>query len=100
MLSDALTTDGVIYCIPKSAKQVLAIDPWGDFFETTKANMEHHPETFGFLFQKIIEVGDPSEPKSYFSIIVRGCGTEAGISSGHQYYVYTSNIMNEYGLIA
>ena len=56
----ALTTDGVIYCIPTSANQVLAIDPWGEFLETTKANMEHHPETFGFLFQKITEVGEGS----------------------------------------
>ena len=54
--SGALTTDGVIFCIPTNANQVLAIgDPWGDFVETTKANMEAHPETFGSLFQ-IIEV--------------------------------------------
>ena len=56
----ALTTDGVIYCIPTSANQVLAIDPWGEFLETTKANMEDRPETFGFLFQKITEVGEGS----------------------------------------
>ena len=41
-----------------SANQVLAIDPWGEFLETTKANMEDHPEKFGFLFQKITRVGE------------------------------------------
>ena len=47
----ALATDGVIYCMPPSAKQVLAIDPLGEFSLATKANMEEHPEEFGFLFQ-------------------------------------------------
>ena len=56
----ALTPDSVIYCIPFSADQVLAIDPWGEFFETTKANMEAHPETFGFIFQNINEMGEGS----------------------------------------
>ena len=47
----SLATDGVIYCMPPSAKQVLAIDPLGEFSLETKANMEEHPEEFGFLFQ-------------------------------------------------
>ena len=47
----ALATDGVIYCMPFGAKQVLAIDPLGEFSLETKANMEEHPEEFGFLFQ-------------------------------------------------
>ena len=51
--SGALAPDGVIYCIPLSANQVLAIDPWGEFLETTKAHMEDHPEKFGLLFQTI-----------------------------------------------
>ena len=56
----ALAMDGVIYCFPKYADQVLAIDPWGEFLETTKANMEDRPETFGFIFQKITEVREGS----------------------------------------
>ena len=56
----ALATDGVIYCFPSTASQVLAIDPWGEFLETTKANMEARPDKFGFLFQKITEVGEGS----------------------------------------
>jgi len=47
----ALATDGVIYCIPLSANQVLAIDPLGEFSLETKANMEEHPEELGFLFR-------------------------------------------------
>ena len=37
--------------MPFCAKQVLAIDPLGEFSLETKANMEEHPEEFGFLFQ-------------------------------------------------
>ena len=47
----ALATDGVIYYIPGAVTQVLAIDPLGEFSLATKANMEEHPEKFGFLFQ-------------------------------------------------
>ena len=47
----ALATDGVIYCIPASANQVLAIDPLGEFSVATKTNMEEHPEELGFLFR-------------------------------------------------
>ena len=56
-LTSTLATDGVIYCIPTGPNQVLAIDPWGEFLETTKTNMEAHPDKFGLLFQKISEVG-------------------------------------------
>ena len=59
-LSGALTPGGIIYCISTCNKRVLAIDPWGDFLETTKVNMEAHPDKFGFLFQKITEVGEDS----------------------------------------
>ena len=48
-----MVADGVIYCIPSNYNQVLAIDPLGEFLETTKANMEDHPEKFGLLFQTI-----------------------------------------------
>ena len=60
-LSGALATDGVIYCIPAHATQVLAIDTFGGFLETTKANMQEHPEEFGCLFQTI-EVDEDSVP--------------------------------------
>ena len=56
----ALATDDVNYCIPTSANQVLAIYPWGEFLETTKTNMKDHPDKFGFLFQKLNEVGKGS----------------------------------------
>ena len=54
--SGALAFDGVIYCIPQNANQVLSIDPLGEFSVTTKANMEDHPEEFGFLFQIVKEL--------------------------------------------
>ena len=57
-----LATDGVIYCIPSNANKVLAIDPLGEFLETTKANMEDHPDKFGRLFQTI-EAGEDSVPR-------------------------------------
>ena len=52
-ISGALATDGIMSCIPSEAYQVLAIDPWGEVLETTKARMEDHPEKFGLLFQTI-----------------------------------------------
>ena len=46
-----MASDGVIYSIPTGAKQILAIDPWGEFLETTNSNMEeYHPQKFGLLF--------------------------------------------------
>ena len=49
--SGSLAFDGVIYCIPTNVNQVLITGPLGEFSSTTKANMEDHPEEFGFLFQ-------------------------------------------------
>ena len=40
--------------MPSDAEQVLAIDPFGDFLETTKTNIEDHPEKFGRLFQTVV----------------------------------------------
>ena len=58
-LSGALATDGIIYCISNDAKQVLAIDAFREFLETTKTHMEDHPEKFGRLFQTVVvEVAD------------------------------------------
>ena len=60
----ALAADGIIYCIPSNANQVLAIDPLREFLETTKANMEEdHPEKFGLLFQTRIEADEDSVPR-------------------------------------
>ena len=55
-LSGALAPDGVIYCIPTNANQVLAIDLIKEFLATTKANMQEHPEEFGAFFKKTIKV--------------------------------------------
>ena len=44
---------GIIYCPPSDNDR-------GEFLETTQTNMEDHPDKFGFLFQKIIEVGEGS----------------------------------------
>ena len=52
-IGGALALDGVIYCIPQDENQILAIDPLGEFLETTKADMEDRPEEFGSLFQII-----------------------------------------------
>ena len=46
-IGGALALDGVIYCIPQDENQILAIDPLGEFLETTKADMEYRPEEFG-----------------------------------------------------
>ena len=56
-----MATDGVIYCIPESANQVLSIDPIGEFLSTTKANMQEDPEEFGTLFQTIKADEDSDE---------------------------------------
>ena len=60
-INGALAADGVIYCFPNEANQVLAIDPLGEFLETTKAIMQEHPEEFGYLFQTI-EADEDSVP--------------------------------------
>ena len=39
--------------IPENANQVLATDPIREFLETTKTNIQEHPEEFGSLFQTI-----------------------------------------------
>ena len=59
-----MAADGIIYCIPSNANQVLAIDPLREFLETTKANMEEdHPDKFGLLFQTRIEADEDSVPR-------------------------------------
>ena len=61
-LNGALATDGVIYCIPRRATQVLAIDPIGEFLATTKTVIQDHPEEFGLLFQTIEAEEEDSSP--------------------------------------
>ena len=60
--SGALSTDGVIYCLPSTANRVLAIDPIREFLATTKTNMQEHPEEFGSLFQTIEQAEEDSAP--------------------------------------
>ena len=62
--SGALEVDGVIYCIPSSTYQILAIDPLGEFSLVTKTNMEEHPEELGFLFR--INDSDTTSNRTYF----------------------------------
>jgi len=50
--SGALATDGVIYCIPKNATQVLAIDPFKEFSTTLQTNMKLYPDELGLLFSR------------------------------------------------
>ena len=70
-MNGALAADGVIYCIPFSANQVLSIDPLGEFLATTKAIMQEHPEEFGYLFQTIEADEDSSIPSlTTFDIVV------------------------------
>ena len=60
--SGGLATDGVIYCLPRSANQVLAINPIGELLAATKAKVLEYPEDFGHLFQTIETDGDDSVP--------------------------------------
>jgi hypothetical protein len=48
----ALATDGAIYCIPYSATQILAIDPFDECSATLQTNMTLYPQELGRLFLK------------------------------------------------
>jgi hypothetical protein len=48
----ALSTDGVMYCIPVSANQVLAINPFKELTMTMQNNILKYPEELGRLFAK------------------------------------------------
>ena len=50
--SGAVASDGVIYCMPNHANQVLAIDPFHEFAKTLEAYMQEYPEELGRLFVK------------------------------------------------
>ena len=48
----ALATDGVIYCLPSGATQILAIDPFKELAMTMQNNIIQYPEELGRLFAK------------------------------------------------
>ena len=47
----SLTSDGVIYCIPCVAENVLYINPWKEYTSPLEKNMVQHPEQLGCIFQ-------------------------------------------------
>jgi len=51
-LGGALATDGVIYCLPSGATQILAIDPFKEFSAILQTNMTLYPDELGRLFLK------------------------------------------------
>ena len=50
--------DGIIYCLPNSAKRILAIDPLEECVSSLKNNMEQFPEKLGCLFQPSDDIPD------------------------------------------
>jgi len=67
--SGAVASDGVIYCIPFNASQVLSIDPFKAFTNTLKTNMERCPEELGHLFE-----WNSDEDKTLFETSIRKFG--------------------------
>jgi hypothetical protein len=67
----ALATDGVIYCIPGYATQVLAIDPFREMKMTLHNNFRQHPQELGRLFVKDKECNE-----TYYDSAVRKFGIE------------------------
>jgi hypothetical protein len=65
------TTDGVIYCIPLSAKQILAIDPFKELTMTMDTNIYQYPEELGRLFLK-----DEECDETFYNGAVRKFGIE------------------------
>ena len=50
--SGAVSSGGVIYCMPSHANQVLAIDPFHEFAKRLEAYMQEYSEELGRLFVK------------------------------------------------
>ena len=50
--------DGIIYCLPSSAKRVPTIDPLKEYTISLKNNMEEHPKQFGYIFQPSDDIPD------------------------------------------
>jgi hypothetical protein len=67
----ALASDGVIYCIPCYATQVLVIDPFREMKMTLKSNYKKHPQELGRLFVKEEECNE-----SFYDSAVRKFGIE------------------------
>ena len=65
------TTDGSIYCIPLSAKQILAIDPFKELTMTMDTNIYQYPEELGRLFLK-----DEECDETFYNGAVRKFGIE------------------------
>jgi hypothetical protein len=64
-------TDGVIYCIPSNATQVLAIDPFKELSMTLQNNFTQHPQELGRLFVK-----DEKCDETFYKSAVRKFGIE------------------------
>jgi hypothetical protein len=68
----ALATDEVIYCIPYSSTQVLAIDPFKELAMTMQNNIIKHPKDLGWLFAK----KDDGCNETFYGSAVRKFGIE------------------------
>jgi len=67
----ALAIDGVVYCIPCCATQVLGIDPFKEFSMTLQNNFRQHPQELGRLFLKDEECNE-----TFYDSAVRKFGIE------------------------
>ena len=67
----ALATDGVIYCLPSGATQILAIDPFKELAMTMQNNIHQYPEELGRLFAK-----DGRNNETVYDSAVRKFGME------------------------
>jgi hypothetical protein len=67
----ALATDNVIYCLPCSSKQILAIDPFKELAMSMHNNFKKHPQELGRLFVKDEECNE-----SFYNGAVRKFGIE------------------------
>jgi len=70
-MGGALATDGSIYCIPLSAKKILAIDPFKELTMTMDTNIYQYPEELGRLFLK-----DEECDETFYNGAVRKFGIE------------------------
>jgi hypothetical protein len=67
----ALATDGVIYCVPHRATQVLTIDPFREMKMTLHNNFIQHPQELGRLFVKDEECNE-----TFYNSALRKFGIE------------------------
>jgi outer membrane protein assembly factor BamB len=70
-MGGALATDGVIYCIPLFAKQILAIDSFKELTMVMDINIQQYPEELGRLFLK-----DEECHETFYGSAVRKFGIE------------------------